>query len=83
MSAGHGDPIAHNSKQAEMLECWTPNAFAHLCFLAGANRIVGISDVLARLEAPGQRSEHVVITQTRNTLDNSNNYGAQPGRVRP
>ena len=61
-----------------------PNVFANLCVLAGEGRLAGISNVLARLVTPDQRTEHVVITQTRNTFGNSNIYGGgYAGRTGP
>ena len=60
-----------------------PTFFAPLCVLAGACRIVGISNVFARLSAPGHRSGRVVMAQTRKTLGDSNNSGAHAGRIRP
>ena len=51
--------------------------------MAGAGRIVRNSNAFARLAAPDHRSGHVVMTHTRNTIGESNNYGAQAGRARP
>ena len=45
-----------------------PTFFAPGSVLAGACRIVGISNVFARLSAPGHRPGRVVMAQTRKTL---------------
>ena len=91
-STNKGIPCAYSPHNAQppwfekrskvgMLEF--PMFFAPLCVLAGACRIVGISNVFARLSAPGHRSGRVVMAQTRKTLGDSNNSGAHEGRIRP
>ena len=72
-------PSAHGFKQKWMVGI--ANVFAHVCVLAGAGRIVGISKVFARVSAPGHRSGRVVMAQTRNTNGGSNNPGVHASRT--